>query len=151
MLSITACSPRPRLGTLLSPGPCYHSELGKTSVPLVMSSPSWSCLSPPCARYPAGASLELRIRHILPFLLHSVGVIVRNVIRTSLVRLVFVDDDAFPDGRGELWVTSLAILAYCRSTPAATAALNSWNSVSCLKISQFSSIILAFSVWSVLV
>ena len=38
-----ACSPRPRLGTLLSPGPFYHSGLGKTSVPLVLSSPSWNC------------------------------------------------------------------------------------------------------------
>ena len=47
------------------------------------------------------------------------------VVRTDLVRLVFVEDDAFPDGRGELWVTSLAILACCRSAPAATAVLNS--------------------------
>ena len=44
VLSITAWSPRPCLGTLLFPGPCYHSGLVKTSVPLVMSSPSWSCL-----------------------------------------------------------------------------------------------------------
>ena len=53
--------------------------------------------------------------------------------RTGLVRLVLVDDDAFPDGRGELWVTSLATVACCRSAPAATAVLNSWKSVSCLK------------------
>ena len=32
------------LGTLLSPGPCQHSGLGNSSVALVMSSPSWSCL-----------------------------------------------------------------------------------------------------------
>ena len=37
-LSITACSPRPRLGTLLSPGSFCHSGLEKTSFPLVMSS-----------------------------------------------------------------------------------------------------------------
>ena len=35
--------------------------------------------NPPCERYPAGTRLELRIRHILPFLLDSVGVIVRIV------------------------------------------------------------------------
>ena len=39
-----AGSSRPCLGTLLSPGPFCHSGLGKTSVPLVMSSPLWSCL-----------------------------------------------------------------------------------------------------------
>ena len=53
------------------------------------------------------------------------------VVRTGLVRLVLVDDDAFPNSRGDLWVTSLAILACCRSASAATAVLNSWNSVSC--------------------
>ena len=57
------------------------------------------------------------------------------VIRTGLARLVFVDDDAFPGGRGELRVTPLAVLACCRSAPAGTAVLNSWNSVSCLKSS----------------
>ena len=49
------------------------------------------------------------------------------VVRIELVRLVLVDDDTFPDDRGELWVTSLAILACCRSAPAATAVLNSWT------------------------
>ena len=39
------------------------------------------------------------------------------VIRTGLVRFVLVDDDAFPDGRGELWVTSWTILACCRHCP----------------------------------
>ena len=72
------------------------------------------------------------------------------VIRIELVRIALVGGDAFPDGRGELWVTSLATLARCGSTPAATAVLNSWNSVSCLKISLFPSIILAFNVWSTL-
>ena len=57
------------------------------------------------------------------------------VVRTGLVRLVLVDDDAFPCGRGELWVTTLIILACCRSAAAATDVLNSWNSVSCLKVS----------------
>ena len=47
------------------------------------------------------------------------------VVRIELVRLVLVDDETFPDGRGELWVTSLAILACCRSALAAKAVLNS--------------------------
>ena len=47
--------------------------------------------------------------------------------RIELVRTALVDDDAFPDGRGELWVSSLTILACCGSTPAATAVLNSWK------------------------
>ena len=52
----------------------------------------------------------------------------RNVsIGLELVRTALVDDDAFPDGRGELWVSSLTILACCGSTPAATAVLNSWK------------------------
>ena len=153
-MSITPCSPRPRLGTLLSPGPCCHSGLGKTSVPLVMSSPSWSCLMscttslctlscsyPSRAANSSHSSLLARLQRRR---------CEHCVIRTGQVRLALFDDDAFPDGRGELWVTSLAILACCRSVPAATAVLNSWNSVSCLKVSLFSSIILAFSVWSVL-
>ena len=73
--------------------------------------------------------LELQIRHILPFLLGSVEVIVRIMsFGFDLVKLVIVDDDAFSEGRGELWVTSMAILACCRSTPAATGVLNSWKS-----------------------
>ena len=60
----------------------------------------------------------------------------------NLSKLVLVDDDVFPDGRGELWVTSFDLLQ--------TAVLNSWNSVSCLTTSLFSSIILAFNVWSIL-
>ena len=102
-----------------------------------MSSPSWSCLmsciTSLCALscwYPSRAA---NLSHsALP-----AGLRRRRcencVIRTGLVRRILVDDDAFPDGRGELWVTSLAILACCRSAPAATPALNSLNSVSCLK------------------
>ena len=59
------------------------------------------------------------------------------VVRIELVRLELVGDHSFPDGHGAFWVTSLAILACCRSAPAATAVLNSWTSVSCLKISLF--------------
>ena len=49
------------------------------------------------------------------------------VIRIELVRTALVDDDAFPDGRCEPWVTSLTTLACCGSTSAATAVLNSWK------------------------
>ena len=137
MLSITACSPRPRLGdfavswTLLS-------FWGKTSVPLVMSSPSWSCLMsckttlctlscwfPSRAANSSHSSLPAGLQRRR---------CEKCVVRTGLAKLVLVDADDFPDGRGELWVTSLAILACCRSAPAATAVLNSWNPLSCLKI-----------------
>ena len=56
--------------------------------------------------------LELRFGHILPFLLDSVRVIVRIVsFGLTLSGWYSFDDDAFPDGRDEVWVTSLAILA----------------------------------------
>ena len=148
-----ACSPRPRLGSVLSPGPFYHSGLGKTSVPLVMSS-LFDILHVILHLTERGPGLWYSSR--AANLSHSSlpagfrwSHCENCVVRIELVRLVLVDDDTFPDDRGELWVASLAILACCRSAPAATAVLNSWNSVSCLKSSLFSSIILASNVWSI--
>ena len=111
-----ARSPRPCPGTLMSPGTFCHSGLGNTSVPLVMSSPSWSCLmsciTSLCTLscwYPSPVANSSHSLHARFQRRHCENC----VIRIDRVRLVLVDDDAFPDGRGELWVTSLAILACC--------------------------------------
>ena len=101
-----------------SSGFCCHSGLGKTSVPLVMSNPSWccliSCITSLCTLscwYPSRAANSSH-SSLPPGLQRRRS---ENCVgRTGLVRLVLGDVDAFPDGRGELWVTSLAILACCR-------------------------------------
>ena len=149
-----ACSPRRCLGTLLSPGPFFHSRLVNTSFPLVMSSPSWSCLMScitPCIRYPAGTRLEnVDSSHSSLPAGFRWSHCENCVVRIDLVRLVLVDDDAFflmimLSFGSPPWSSS-----HVADLPLLHTVLNSWNSVFRLKLLLFSSFILAFSVWSIL-